>query len=420
MSRAAAALRGDRTVTPRHYDLFAITAHGLDGVCAAELAQLGIAATAVQGGVEWRGTAASMYRANLHLRTASRVIARMGVFRARGFAELERRAARLPWLEFLHPGGAVSLRVTCRKSKLYHEGAVAERVGRVLGDIVGVSPVRVADDDTDDDGGRHAVTMDTVPDPAPQLIIVRFMRDVCTISIDSSGALLHQRGYRQAIARAPLRETIAAAMLLVSGWRKDEPLLDPLCGSGTIPIEAALIARGIAPGIARPDLQPRGYAFQSWPGYDESTFRTLVSAARDAVHEARAPIVAADQDAGAITAARSNAERAGVAADIEFRRAELEQMEPVPGVGHVVTNPPYGIRVGEQRSLRRLYAALGSTIASRLPGWNTTLLAADDGLAAATSLPLEERLSTRNGGIAVRLLATSPAAGGQHMPDTAV
>lgn len=424
----------------REYDLFAVTAHGLAGLCAAELGQIGVSGTVETGGVSWRGPARTMYQANLQVRTASRVLARVGEFRARGFAELERHASKLPWQDFLLPGAAVVLRVTCRKSKLYHEGAVAERIARVLADKAGVTVLgtNAEDDDTDavatdveaadaestDVNARDAESTDVIGalaadtaarapaiSSSAQLIIVRFMRDVCTISVDSSGALLHQRGYRQALAKAPLRETIAAAMLLASGWRGDSPLIDPLCGSGTIPIEAALLARRVAPGIASADLSPRAFAFEHWPGFDRAVFDDLVRSARENVRPANAGIVAADRDAGAISAARANAARAGVAGDIDFIRAPLEDLTAVAGTGHVVTNPPYGVRVGDRRQLHALYAALGRVVGMRLPGWTVTMLAADDALAAATGLPLVEVLATRNGGIPVRLLTTAPIAG---------
>ena len=395
-------------MSERQYDLFAVTAHGLAGLCAAELAAIGESGAVEIGGVAWRGTARSLYRANLELRTASRVIARVGEFRARGFAELERRAARLPWQDFLATDSPAVLRVTCRKSKLYHEGAVAERVARVLSDVAGVGVQgAAADAAADEDDADHEAA------PAGQLVIVRFMRDACTISVDSSGALLHQRGYRQALAKAPLRETIAAAMLLAAGWRGDSPLIDPLCGSGTIPIEAALLARRIAPGIARAELKPRAYAFERWPHFDPDLFATVVDAARSRVRAANTRIIAADRDAGAMSAARTNAERAGVAADIEFRQARLTALEAPADAGHVVTNPPYGVRVGDRRELRALYAAIGSTLRTKLPGWTLTMLAADDSLAAATGMPLTERLSTRNGGIPVRLLTTADSLPGE-------
>ncbi|MGH7448920.1 MAG: hypothetical protein ACREK1_09175, partial [Longimicrobiales bacterium] len=199
----------------------------------------------------------------------------------------------------------------------------------------------------------------------------------------------------------------------------DTPLLDPLCGSGTIPIEAALLSRGIAPGIANGKLAPRAFAFETWPQFEADTWHDIVGAARAAVRGARAPITGSDRDAGAIAAARANAARAGVGDDIDFRRAALASVEPAAGTGHVVTNPPYGVRVGERRELRALYGALGRTVSERLPGWSVTLLAADDALAAATGLRLVEQLATRNGGIPVRLLSTSPALAA-HQPAESV
>jgi putative N6-adenine-specific DNA methylase len=388
---------------PPTWELFAVTARGLEPVCAAELAGLGVTARVEEGGVAWQGDLASLYRANVELRTASRVIARIGEFRARTFAELERHAAKLPWERFLEPAATVSLRVTCRKSKLYHAGAVAERVARVLGDRVGARiELAAGGAATAEDGGDGE---DTAAAGGAQLLVVRFMRDVCTISADTSGALLHQRGYRQAVAKAPLRETLAAALLLGSGWRGTTPLLDPLCGSGTIAIEAALIARRIAPGLAIANRRGRSYAFEGWPGYDARTLGAVLTSARERIlPHAGIPIVGADRSAAAIAAARSNAERAGVAADIEFVQRPLSALEAWPGTGHLVTNPPYGVRVGEQNELAPLYAALGRAAQDRLEDWTVALFAAEPRLATATGLPLREIFETRNGGIPVRAL----------------
>lgn len=375
-------------------DLFAVTAPGLEPLCARELTQLGIDATAEDGGVAWRGDRASLYRANLELRTCSRVIARLGTFRARTFHELERHTARLPWRALIAPGIDVELRVTTRKSKLYHQGAVAERIVRVLADTVGAN-ARVSKKSDDDD------------EAVAQLVIVRFMRDVCTVSIDSSGALLHQRGYRQALAKAPLRETIAAAMLLANGWNGESPLLDPLCGSGTIAIEAALLARRIAPGLSAPDRRPRAYAFETWPHFDRRSWEDVVASASARITDsARVAIVASDRNGGAIAAATSNAERAGVLGDIELVRRPLAAVTLPGPEGHLVTNPPYGVRVGDARELAALYSALGAVVRERLTGWTAGFLAADPRLAAATRLPLREGFATRNGGIAVRFYST--------------
>jgi putative N6-adenine-specific DNA methylase len=377
---------------------FAITAPGLEQLCAAELHAQKIDASVVDGGVEWTGDLSTLYRANLLLRTASRVVVRLGSFRARGFPELERHAARIVWTSVLGQGSHAVLRVTSRKSRLYHEGAIAERLQRVLGDA-GV-PIEDAAADEDDERDNAI------------LIIVRVLRDSFTISVDASGALLHQRGYRRAIAMAPLRETLAAAMLLASDWDPATSLLDPLCGSGTIPIEAALIARRIPPGLASADRTPRTYAFQRWVDYDADAWQTIVTAARnDILERAPAPIVGADRHGGAVTAARANAERAGVAADIEFRRAALSALEPPAIRGALVTNPPYGVRVGEKRALEGLFGELGRVARERLRGWSVHMLVADPGLARPTGLTFSEGLATRNGGIDVRLLSAHVGSG---------
>jgi putative N6-adenine-specific DNA methylase len=376
--------------------LFAITAPGLEPLAAAELRALGMDVTAQPGGVSWSGTAGQLYDANLRLRTASRVTVLAAEFRARTFFELERHARKVPWERWVSRGGAVRLRVTSKKSKLYHEGAIAQRVLDAIEHRVG--PIARADAGRDDEEGG-----DERADA--QLFIVRFSRDECTIRADASGALLHLRGYRQALARAPLRETLAAAMLLGSGWDGTAPLVDPMCGSGTIPIEGALLARRIPPGLAGPDREPRDYAFTSWPDFDVELWARVVDrAAAEMLPATPVPILGSDRDEGAIAAATSNAARAGVADDVDFSARAVSAVEPPPGPGWMVINPPYGVRVGERDPLRDLYAALGRTLRARCPGWTLALLSPDAGLERQVGIPLDEALRTSNGGIPVRLV----------------
>jgi putative N6-adenine-specific DNA methylase len=383
--------------------LFAATAPGLEPIAAGELRRLGIAGAAEDGGVFWEGGLPDLYAASLHLRTASRVLVRAAAFRARSFHELERHADRVPWERFVPTGGAVRLRVTSRKSRLYHEGAIAERLLRAVERRVGAV----------DAGGERDRDGDAEAEAEAQLFVVRFVRDAATISADASGALLHRRGYRQALAKAPLRETLAAAMLLASGWREDAPLLDPMCGSGTIPIEAALLARRIPPGLAGRDRAPRDFAFLRWPGFDAERWAETVERARDAIlPAATAPIVASDRDAGAVEAARANAARAGVEGDVELLARPLSALEAPAAPGWLVTNPPYGLRVGESAPLRNLYAALGRVARGRLRGWTVALLSADRAMERQTGLRLTEALRTRNGGIPVRLMVEGPEQGG--------
>jgi putative N6-adenine-specific DNA methylase len=373
---------------PDALELFAVAAPGLEAVVAAELRVMAMAGEVVPGGVAFRGDRAMLYDVSLRLRTATRVLVRVAEFRARTFWALERRGARVDWTRWLAPGRGVELRVSSGKSRLYHEGAIAQRLMQLIG--AAVAPKA------------------TPPDAAPpQRFIVRLHRDICSISADASGEALHRRGYRLATGRAPLRETLAAAMLMAAGWTGDVPLLDPLCGSGTIAIEAALLARRIAPGLARAGYEPRHFAFMDWPGFDQRRWSDTVARARAEVRSAGTPpILASDRDAGAIEAARGNAGRAGVADDVAFSVGPLSGVKPGAdvGPGWLITNPPYGVRIGEAERLRDLYAALGRLVREQLAGWNVALLSASRRLDGQLRLRLVERLRTRNGGLPVRLL----------------
>ncbi|MGH7654152.1 MAG: peptide-methionine (R)-S-oxide reductase, partial [Gemmatimonadaceae bacterium] len=402
------AARGDtrrRAVKKRATGLrscYAVVAPGLERLAADELRAIKITPGTIEpGGVEFEADDAGVFNANLHLRTASRVIVRLAEFRATAFHELERLARNVRWEEFVPAGSPVRLRVTCRKSRLYHSDAVAQRVGDAIARRVqGVSVERAG-------GGKRAAGSDAEPDddadaPADrtaQLFIVRFANDICTISADSSGELLHRRGYRLATAKAPLRETLAAGMLLAMGYDGSVPLVDPMCGAGTIAIEGALIARRIAPGVSR------AFSCERWPAAPAKEFAALRAAARAAeLPRALAPILASDRDAGAAEATLANAERAGVAGDIEIRRGALSGVTPPPGCGMLVTNPPYGVRASAGDDVRSLYAQLGNISRAKFAGWTIGFLSAERTMDAQVKLRLEEVLKFRNGGIPVRVM----------------
>ncbi len=374
---------------------FIVCPPGLESLTAGELVSSGILKSDAEtnipgmmhiekGGLEFDGDLTQLYGANLHLRTASRILMRLAEFRAIGFSELRKKAAKIPWEQFLEEKQAVILRVSCHKSRLYHSTAVAERVGAAIGDRLGAPPPVVNGKDDDDELQRA------------QMILVRLLHDQCTISIDSSGELLHRRGYRQAIAKAPLRETLAAGMLLASGWDQQSPLIDPFCGSGAIPIEAALLARNIPPGLQR------SFAFMHWKNFDRKLWEALREKALSQVRTDCPPVLASDRDAGAIDMAVSNAERAGVLQSIEFSCRALSAIEPV-GKGWVVTNPPYGLRVSSNKDLRNLYAQFGNVMEEKCPGWRVAVLCSDNQLLRQSRLNLEPGFSTLNGGIPVRL-----------------
>ncbi|MFN2563654.1 MAG: class I SAM-dependent RNA methyltransferase [Gemmatimonadaceae bacterium] len=378
---------------------FATSAPGLEPIVAAELNRLRIQGEVEPGGVAWSGSIESVARANLWLRAASRVLVRVGQFRARTFWELERHARKLTWERFVAAGAPVRFRVTSRKSRLYHSDAVAERLANAAVARAGAAPSAPASRVDGPAGTRDDDDVYDEHDVPGQLFVVRVVRDVCTVSADASGALLHRRGYRQAVVKAPLRETIAAAMLLGSEWRGTAPLIDPMCGSGTIPIEAALIARRIAPGLGRE------FAFERWPDFEGVGWARMREAARERqLSRAPVPIRASDRDPGAVEAALANAERAGVAADVELDVRPVSGVEPPARRGWVVTNPPYGVRVGETTTVRDLYAALGDVLRARFRGWTLALLSPGGSLEHHVGVALRQRFATVNGGIPVRLM----------------
>ena len=416
---------------PPRFEFFASTAPGLESIAAGELKALAVKGRQETGGVAFGGDLDRVYTTNLWLRTASRVVVRLGRFHASTFYELERRSKKLRWTDFLPATGSVKVRATCRKSRLYHSDAVAERV---LAAIARVAPPGVdlqiaesshddgeegrkreagsgkqdGDKDADEQTSRKAVPNGDATDGS-QRFVVRIVHDECEISADSSGELLHRRGYRTEVAKAPLRETLAAAMVLASGWRAAEPLIDPMCGSGTIPIEAALIARGIAPGMNR------RFQFMNWPNFDEALWNEILDEARRSVKNPSLHLMGSDRDAGAISAATHNAERAGVNADVRFVTSSLSESmaglgDTAAGAGWVLTNPPYGIRVGNQNDLRDLYASLGTSLRSK-HGWRIGVLTSDAALARQLRLPLRSRFDSRNGGIPVSFLVSEEGSG---------
>lgn len=372
-------------------ECFAAVAPGLEALALAEARAVGLPAQLAPGGggISWTGDLRLLILANATLRIASRVVVRLAEFEARSFAELERHARRVPWARVVGANARVRFRVTCKKSKLYHSDAVAQRMADAL--VRALPGVRaegssVGEDEPDE--GDDA-----------QLIVVRVLRDHCTVSADSSGALLHRRGYRQATAKAPLRETLAAALLAASEWDGRSPLVDPLCGSGTILIEGALIADRIAPN------QSRQFAMERWPDVLSSLLDEVRSELVGGQLRAGGYIGGSDRDAGAIASAAANAERAGVADRVEFAVQALSAAAfPGSTTGWVVTNPPYGVRVGDAHGVRDLWAQLGHVLRARAPGWRLAVLSPDVALERELRIPLQCVTRTTNGGIPIRIV----------------
>ena len=364
----------------RQSQFFVITAPGLEKICGAEALALGLdEVLPSSGGVAFSGGLRELYLANLHLRTATRILVRIGELKATDFPELFRKALQFPWGSFLRSDTVVEIRATAHRSRLIHTGRIVETVNAAI----------------DRSLGRGAGS--DVGSGFKQLILVRFEDDICTISCDSSGELLHKRGYRSATGAAPLRETLAAAALLLLGWDGSIPLCDPLCGSGTIAVEGGMIATNRPPG------RQRSFAFMHWPGYRPGLWQALTADADRKIVAPASPIYASDSDSQVLTAARQNAQQAGVAENIYFSCAELQSLPVRTMPGLVLCNPPYGIRLEQGEDLRALYRNLGQGFQRAFPGWTIAFVVPDEHLAAATRLELRTHARLVNGGLPVSL-----------------
>jgi putative N6-adenine-specific DNA methylase len=363
----------------RTFEIFCAVPPGLEPVLAAEMSELGWAGLRPEpGGVCFDGGWTDVWRANLWLRGASRVLARIDRFRVVHLSQLDKRAHKVAWADVLRPDVPVRVEASCRKSKIYHAGAAAQRVEAALRDALGVEI-----------SAEAAVT-----------VRVRIDDNVCTLSVDTSGELLHRRGFKAEVNKAPMRETLAALFLRASGHDGTQPLLDPMCGSGTFIIEAAEMAAGLAPG------RSRAFAFEQLKTFDAAAWTALKAETTPA--EPTASLTGSDRDAGAIRISRANAERASVAAWTQFAEADARTLQPPPGEpGLVILNPPYGARIGNKKAMLALYAAFGANMLRQFRGWRVALVTSDPALARATRLPFREPgRPVDHGGIKIRLYQT--------------
>lgn len=357
------------------YTIFMACLPGLEPLLLTEAQELGFSdARALPGGVEFSGGLADIVRANRKSRLASRVLVRIGAFRAMHLAQLDKRARKLPWADWLRGDVPVRTEASCTRSRIYHQKAAAQRIERAIADAVG-APISAAD------GLR---------------VMLRIDDDLATISLDTSGESLHKRGYKQFIGKAPLRETMAAAFLRQMGYDGTQPVIDPMCGSGTFILEAADIAAGLAPGRAR------SFAFEQFSGAPEQPAVPMPPRSPDL------RFFGYDRDQGAVQGAIANAERAGLSDWTQFTCQPISALtRPDCAPGLVMVNPPYGGRIGNIGQLYGLYASLGKVLAEQFTGWRVGLVTTDAKLAHATGLKLDAGAPIPHGGLKVRLFQSA-------------
>lgn len=362
------------------FEIFLMVPPGLEHPLAAEARELGFKVSQIiPGGVITRGTWPDVWRANLCLRGATRVLARIGEFRAFHLAQLDKRARKFPWSDVLRADIPVRVETTTnKKSKIYHAGAATQRIERALTEELGVQ----------------------ITEDAPLTVKLRIDDNTCVFSIDTSGDALHKRGHKVAVGKAPMRETMAAMFLRDCGFTGGEPVVDPMCGSGTFVLEAAEIAAGLFPG------RSRSFAFEQLATFDPVAWENMKQV--DQATQDTLSFFGSDRNVGAVENSQKNAERAGVAGSCQFTHASISDLQPLAeGKGLVIINPPYGARIGNKKLLFALYGTMGEVLKARFKGWRVGIVTSDTSLANATKLPfLPTGAPVAHGGLKVRLFKT--------------
>lgn len=337
----------------RKIELIATSTFGLEAVVKREVQNLGYDDITVENGkVNFTADLRAIPKANLWLRTADRVLLKMGEFKALSFDELFERTKSLPWEEWITKDAEFTVVGKSINSKLY---SVPDCQSIVKKAVVEKLKTKYDTEWFQETGPRYTIQ-------------VAILKDVATLTIDTSGGGLHKRGYRETALEAPLKETLAAAMIQLSFWNKERSLVDPFCGSGTIPIEAALIGKNIAPGLQR------SFASENWPQIGEELWKEeRVNALKAINQDVNLKIYASDIDEKAIKVAENNAFEAGVDDCISFEVRDMGKLDIRDEYGVIICNPPYGERLGDERQVSQLYSVMGRKF-NRLNTWSKYIL----------------------------------------------
>ena len=367
--------------------LFATCARGLEPILAGELRQLGAAdVERGRGGVAFAGDMAVLYKANLWLRTAVRVLRPILNAHVESPDELYAAVQTIDWSEYMTPEHTLAVDCNVRDSRITHSQYAARRVKDAICDQFVAKVGKRPSVDTE----RPMVGLN-----------LHVYRDDAVLSLDSSWDSLHKRGYRPVLMKAPLNEALAAGLILSTGWTGETPLVDPMCGSGSLPIEAGWIALRRPPGLTR-----KHFGFMGWMDFDVGLWTAIRDDARAGVLKALPAFIGgSDVRADAVEHARTNARAAGIGHLLSFDRADLKDFRPPDGPsGVVICNPPYGERIGEERELRPLYRKMGEVFAERCRGWAAFVFTSNDAPWREIRLKPAAVTPFWNGKIACRLL----------------
>jgi putative N6-adenine-specific DNA methylase len=367
-----------------NYRCFAPCPRGLEALLQQELAALGATDLCrTEGGVGFSGNLKTIYRANLESRIASRILLEVAQVPYRNEQDIYVAASAISWPQWFHPSRTIKVKTSAQHCPLKSLDFVTLRIKDA-----------VCDTFTKLKGARPSVNSNR-----PDIRIDAFLdATYLTLYLGTTGDSLFKRGFRQSTVDAPLRENLAAGIVQLTGWNGTTPLLDPLCGGGTIPLEAAMIARKIAPGLGR------RFAFELFSNFDSALWKTVQAQAQaKQLPASPAPIYASDRDARAVQTATEQFTRAGVASDIALTQTDLFDLTPPQEPGTIVMNPPYGVRLGTQADLDVFYPKLGSWLKTRCVGWRVYLFTGDLRAPKLIGLAPTKRTPLFNGAIECRL-----------------
>ena len=328
---------------------------GLEAVLKREITDLGYEIVSVEDGrVTFKGGAEALVRANIFIRTAERIMLKVGSFRAVTFDELFEGTKALPWEEMIPKDGKFWVtKATTNKSKLFSGSDIQSIVKKAIVDrLKGIYHINWFEEN----GAEYPIR-------------VFILKDVVTIALDTSGVSLHKRGYRQLVGKAPISETLASALIMLTPWNKDRILVDPFCGSGTFPIEAAMIGANIAPGMNRE------FTAENWKNIvPKKVWYEAVTEAEDAIlRDVKMNIQGYDLDSGIVKCAMQNAREAGVDEHIHFQQRDMRDLSSPKKYGFIITNPPYGERLEDKADLPKLYKDIGATF-DKLDTWSKFII----------------------------------------------
>ena len=373
-------------------NFFAPCPRGLEAILAQELAAFGATAVkATDGGARFAGPFELCYRANLESRIASRILWRVAAASYRNEDDIYQATLALPWPRWFDVGSTIRVNVAALRCPLKSLDFVTLRIKDAVCDVF-----------RGQCGERPSVNTGQ-----PGIRIHAFLTaEQLTLYLDTSGEPLFKRGYRQAAGEAPLRENLAAGILRLAGWTPGEPLLDPMCGSGTFPIEAALIALDIAPGVRR------SFGFEKLKQFDRKAWDRLKSGAQARERPRTAlPIYGSDLYGEELKTARANLAAAGLQDVITLKQANVLEISPPAASGVIVTNPPYGVRLGETGELAEFYPKLGNVLKQKFSGWRAYILSSDLSLPKLIRLAASKRTPLFNGALECRLYEFKLVAG---------